>query len=397
MFDFNKGQEKTIQEGVDWYFNSSEQIFQLAGNPGTGKSVVMNEIIRRIRIDPTRVAPMAYVGAAAIVMRLKGLVNAKTIHSWLYTPVEIPVLDGHGNPLMDTYFNTPLMELVFIPKDLSDVDIMAIDEGGMVPMNMRPDILSRGKKVLVGGDIDQLWPVKDKPAFLASGEVHVLTEIMRQAEHSSIVYLCGRAKLGLPIHTGWYGDTLVISEEDVSDQILAASPVILCGKNVTREALNKRVRYDIFGKKSIIPDCGEKLICRKNNWNIEAGGINLTNGLTGIVLNQPDVGSFDGQCFHVDFGPALTNVPFNDVAIDYKYFSATPDQRKLMKPNRWQRGNRFEYGYAQTVHLSQGSQWTHGIYFEEYLNPDTNNRLNYTALSRFSDKAIYVKKRRKYI
>ena len=46
----------------------------------------MNEIISRLGLDMSQVAPMAYTGAAAIVMRTKGLFNARTIHSWLYEP-----------------------------------------------------------------------------------------------------------------------------------------------------------------------------------------------------------------------------------------------------------------------------------------------------------------------
>ena len=80
---FTPTQEDIIQKAVNWYNFSSEQVFQISGNPGTGKSVVLNEIIRRLGIAPEDVAPMAYTGAASVVMRMKGLLNAKTIHSWL--------------------------------------------------------------------------------------------------------------------------------------------------------------------------------------------------------------------------------------------------------------------------------------------------------------------------
>ena len=42
----------------------------------------MNEIIKRLGMSIADVMPTAYTGAAAIVMRTKGLYNAKTIHSW---------------------------------------------------------------------------------------------------------------------------------------------------------------------------------------------------------------------------------------------------------------------------------------------------------------------------
>ena len=55
-------QQEIVNKAVHWYYNSPEQVFQFAGNPGTGKSVVMNAIIRAINIPLERVAPMAYIG-----------------------------------------------------------------------------------------------------------------------------------------------------------------------------------------------------------------------------------------------------------------------------------------------------------------------------------------------
>lgn len=392
-------QEYIVNQAVKWYHNSSEQVFQFAGNPGTGKSVVMNAIIDAIGLDRTRVAPMAYVGAAAINMRLKGLINAKTIHSWIYDIIEEPILDSNSNIIMNKYFNRPEVRYRHILKDLTDIDLIAIDEAGTVPMRMRDDILSRGKKVLVAGDLDQLPPVGDNPAFLSYGQVYVLDEIIRQFKNSAIIYLCQRAKHGLPIHVGVYGNEVIVMEEKDFEKfaptILPAAGVVLCGKNETKEKYTNMIRYDILKKKSIIPDMGEKLICKINDWGMTAGGISLTNGLTGRVLNQPDVSTFDGKCFRIDFKPDLGEVPFLNLPVDYQYFITDFEKRKNMKAFNYCFGEAFEYGYVETVHVAQGSQWKTGVYFEEFM-PSNNAQLHYTALSRFSEKCIYVKKNRKY-
>lgn len=396
--ELTETQQFIVNEAVKWYNNSSEQVFQFAGNPGTGKSVVMNAIIDALGIPRNRVAPMAYVGAAAINMRLKGLYNAKTIHSWIYENIEEPILDKNGNIVMNKYFNRPEVRFIRVLKDLPDIDLIAIDEAGVVPLSMKKDILSRGKKVLVAGDLDQLPPVADNPAFLVDGNVYVLNEIMRQYKGSAIVYLCQRAKRGLPIHTGVYGNEVVVIEEkdfqSIAKTVLPAAGVVLCGRNETRAKYTDFIRYEILGKKSKLPDCGEKLICRLNDWRLESGGINLTNGLTGRVMNQPDVSSFDGKCFKINFMPDLNPVPFLDVPVDYHFFTASVDKRKDMKAFNYCFGEAFEFGYVETVHVAQGSQWKTGIYFEEFL-PSNNNQLHYTALSRFSNKCIYVKKNRK--
>lgn len=398
MIQLNQGQEDIVSKAVSWYNNSSEQVFQIAGNPGTGKSVVLNEIISRLKLHTEDIAPMAYTGAASVVMRMKGLVTAKTIHSWRYEPIEEEMVDELGRPIMDTYFNTPITHVKFVPKDLSNIKLIVIDEAGSVPSYMKNDILSVGAKVLVAGDLDQLPPVADAPAFLYTGKVHVLTEIMRQAAHSPIVYLSQRAKMGLPIHLGNYGNVLVISGDEVVDDMLKNSPVILCGKNVTRDYLTAHIRTNILHKPSLLPTVGEKLICRKNNWALSSDGINLTNGLTGTVTNMPNAREFDGTCFYIDFVPDIApNICFHHVPCNYRYISSDKEQKDVIKKMKHVEGNLFEFGYAQTVHLAQGSQWTHGMYYEEYINPNINNNLNYTAITRFSQMCIYVKQSRRYI
>ena len=393
----NDEQEKIVQAAVNFYKNSSEQVFQFTGPPGTGKSVVLSEILKRLKLPLTDVAPMAFTGAAAIVMRLKGLVNAKTIHSWLYEAIESPLLDENGHPIMDNYLNRPIFTVRFVPKDLTGIKLIIFDEGWTVPLHMKRHILEIGAKIIAAGDPDQLPPVADEPAFFTSGKIYRLTQIMRQAAGSPIVYLSQRAIRGLPIHTGMYGSVMVICEDELNDMMLRASPVVLCGKNITRDKYNSYIRHQIHHFDGMLPHFGEKLICRQNNWAIDRDGISLTNGLTGIVTNSPDVSGFDGKSFRLNFVPDVApNIHFNDILADYKYINAEKNIRDEIKKNGYHKDNLFEYGYTQTVHLAQGSQWTHGIYLEEYIRPDINTHLNYTALTRFSNMCIYVKSKRRF-
>ena len=396
-FHFTPNQERVIQDAVNWYLHSPEQVFQISGNPGTGKSVVLNEIIRRLQLPLDKVAPMAYTGAASVVMRMKGLISARTIHSWLFQPVEVPVKDENGRVKIHPYYKTPIIKIEFVPVDLSYIKLIVIDEAGSVPMNLKQHIRNTGAKVLVAGDLDQLPPVADNPAFLYNGKVHWLTDIMRQAEGNPIIYLSQRAKNGLPIHLGNYGNVLVIAADDITDEMYMASPVILCGRNNTRNVLTNHIRHDLYHMEGTLPNQYEKVICRRNNWNIEECGINLTNGLTGIVINQPSVRGFDGKNFIMDFKPEVDpTITFSKLKCSYEYLIADRDQRNNIKKMPHVRSNLFEFGYALTVHLSQGSQWRGGMYYEEYMNPEINNKLNYTALTRFSEMCIYVKPKRKY-
>ena len=395
-FILNNEQQYVVNEAVNWYRNSSEQIFQFTGPAGTGKSVVLNEIIRRLGIPLEKIAPMAYIGQAAIVMRLKGLTNAKTIHSTLFNPVEAYQLDSNHNIVMDTYLNKPKFELKFEPKDLSGIELMVIDEGGSVPRSLKYEIESRGIKILVAGDLDQLPPVKDQPAYLYEGKIHHLTEVMRQKLNSGMLYIADRARRGLPIHTGYYGDCIVIEENDLNDYMIAKSDIIVCGTNASREKFINRVRRNILKITSDLPVFNERVVCRKNNWNIEVEGINLANGLIGRVANSPGVEGFDGKTFTMDFQPSMLNSYFVGLPCDYNYLIAPHNQKQFLKNNKYNRGEKFEFAYAITTHMAQGGQFRNGIYFEEPMHKDIQRKLNYVGATRFEHSMIYVKKTRKF-
>lgn len=392
----NKQQKNIVEEAKRFIRNDSEQVFQYSGYAATGKSTVLDAILSEISIPRHRVAAMAYSGQASNVLRSKGMMNAKTIHSWLYKPVEEYIIDSLGNIVMDNYLNRPKYSLGFEPKPIENIDLFLIDEAGSVPIEFKEEIESRGKKIIATGDLGQLPPVHGEPAYLYTGKVLNLTEIMLQGKNSSIVFLADRARKGLPIHQGFYGDVLVISEEDLTDQMIMNSDIILCAKNSTRDYFNNKIRQDILGIQMDIPVRGERVVCRKNNWNVEVDGINLTNGLIGEVLNNPGIDGFDGKTFKMDFKPFMCNGYFPQVSANYNYLVAPYAQRKYLKNDKYNRSECFEFAYAITTHMAQGGRFGNGIYFEEFLNRDIQNNLNYTGITRFSNSLIYVKKKKKY-
>ena len=176
------------------------------------------------------------------------------------------------------------------------------------------------------------------------------------------------------------------------------SQVIICGTNRTRDYYNNYIRQEILHKTTRLPGLGERVMCRKNNWNIEVDGINLTNGLTGTVSVPADVYNFDGNSFTIDFRSDLLGLNFPRIQCDYKYFTETDRKKKeFIKNSRYAHGEMFEYAYAKTTHLCQGSQYYNGIYISEYLHHDIQRQLDFTAVTRFIDGMIYVvKKRKKY-
>lgn len=396
MIILNDSQEKVVNAAMYWYKNSSELVFQYTGAAGTGKSVVLNEIIRRLGLSQEEILPMSFTGTAALVMRSKGLYSAKTIHSSIYEVYETTKTDEFGQPVMDTYFNKPKIVTRFRKKDnLPGIKLILIDEASMTPRKMVKDIESFGIKIITCGDLNQLPPVGDDPGFLVDGNVFVLDKIMRQAEQSGIVYLANRAINGLPIQYGAYNDAFVIDQDQLTEDLLCKADIVLTCRNNTREKFNQYIRQMFIGENPSFPRHGEPLICRKNNWNISSNGINLVNGLRGEVANFPDVTSYRDKMFYMDL---LVNgsVLFKDIDCDYEYFKANYEAKNKLRNSPYSVGNKFELAYAITTHLSQGSQYPSGIFIEEFLNRAIMRNLIYTGITRFSKTLIYVKQRRKY-
>lgn len=395
----NQMQQFISDAAVDWFYNSPDLLFQFDGNAGTGKSVVISDILRRLHLKQDEVLPMAYTGQACTIMRKRGMPSACTCHSGLFTPVETIVRDDYGKPKIDPTFNIPIVKWKFVPKDFSNspIKLIVLDEAWMVPKHFKHFIDDTGIKVIATGDPGQLPPIADEPGYLVSGTIYHLTELMRQAENSPIVYLANRARMGLPIEPGLYGnDVLVVFDDELSNDIIARSNVVLCGKNATRENINQKVRREILGISTDYPTYGERIICRKNNWGKEVDGIPLVNGLTGTVTTPPDIGRFNGEIMKIDFMPDLLNRPFLDLEVNYRYLNASHAEKERLKLNPFLQGERFEYAYCSTVHLSQGSEYDCGTYIEEYLRPDIQNALNYTAITRFKHQMVYVKVRPKF-
>ena len=341
---------------------------------------------------------MSYTGQAAIVMRMKGFSNAKSIHSTLYELVDVPI----DSDILAAKFGATGVKHEFRLKSFLDpaIRLFFIDEAYMVPDYMVKDIMSFGIKTIVAGDSHQLPPVGGNPGFLTGYGVHYLTQLMRQAESDPIVYLSQRAINGEPIHSGTYGNNvMVINDTDFIPQMVGFSDCILCGTNKTREIMNSYVRY-LAGFQGNLPHYGERIICRKNNWERCLDGIALANGLAGTVINNPDPSSFrpDGT-FLVNFLPDLTNRVFTDVPINYKYFSSSFDEKNEMKSSfeaKWLTGELFDFAYCLTTHLAQGAEYNNVLYIEEFMRQQIQNQLNYTAITRAKHNLIYIKKTNKY-
>ena len=390
----NDGQYKIYQEAIRWFRSpSSPQVFEIDGLAGTGKSVLIHEILKGLDLTHDQYMPMAYTGQASIVMRTKGFHTARSIHSSLYEVVE--ELDYED---ISAIYGKPKKKKRFKKRKMVDprIRLFFIDEAYMVPENMVRDILSFGVKVIACGDANQLPPIGGKPAFLCNNNTHHLTQLMRQSLDDPIIYIANRILSGDPIHNGIYGNSvMVINDYEFFPQMLGYSDVVLTATNKTRDMLNVFVRAYTH-KYSIFPEFGERLICRQNNWDLQVEGIALANGLSGWCSKPPDPMFTTPKTFTINFKPDLIATSFDNVMVSIDYFLADQGTKQEYKSSfdasKFLEGEFFEYAYALTTHLSQGAEYDKGIIINEYMRPQIQKQLEYTSITRFKQSCIIIKR-----
>jgi exodeoxyribonuclease-5 len=257
----------------------------------------------------------------------------------------------------------------------------------MVNDQMREDILSFGIPVVMMGDCNQLPPVFGKSSILDYPDF-TLTKIMRQAEGDPIVYLSQCILKGIPIDYGMYGKSRVVSHIPIDRRVVTDYDMIICAKNKTREMLNDRIREDIFHYYDRKPMLGDKVICRQNNWCENINGIYLTNGLVGNITNI-NYCSLYRDILYIDFQPDFMEDSFEQLSVDYKYLKADFKDKKEFGFTELEK---FEYAYAITAHLSQGSEYPNVLFMDEkFHDEETTKRLRYTAVTRARESVTYVK------
>ena len=393
MLILNEQQSDALDKSYKWYKAATKQVFCLTGCAGSGKTTIVSALIERLGLTHDEVLFMAYIGKAAMVLSLKGN-NAKTIHASIYDMGPIPKRDEFGEIIMSK--GRPVTRLGFIKKDCigKNIKLLVIDEASMVNKDIAEDILSFGLPVIALGDLNQLPPVFGDPYLLHEPDV-ILTQIMRQAEGNPIIQLADMALKGMDIPLGKYGDKcLVIPSEKVTDELMKRSDVILCAKNATRDDINKYYRKEINGISTNFPVLGDKVICRKNNWNItlHKSKLSLINGMIGYIEGM-DMSTYKKGHIKIDFRPDFINDEFfKDIAMDPQYPFLSYREKCNTPYNPFDTTNKFEFGYAITVHLSQGSQFNNVLMYDERMGDfDFYKKLLYTGITRASDGLVIAR------
>ena len=377
----NKKQSETIQSILHWYYFETRKklVYALAGYAGTGKTFISKYVIKALGLMDYQILFVTPTGKAAFVAKMRG-VEAKTIRKTFYTTFKRDKKLGFSKK--NTFFST--------------IRFIIIDEASMVDDGVMRDIISFKIPILLLFDRGQLPPIYGSNSYIKKPDA-ILTEIMRQSNLSGILILATMAREGKPISIGTYQESNVVWLHEIEN--IESYDIILCWKNSTKDVLNRIVRNNL-GYNSTLPQKGEKLVCLKTNYlhhlqYTENVSIDLVNGIDLIALSdaKPIVGR---NYFLIDYKPSFikeTDDYFFETKVALDIFknpkmpleefdetSVAPDTVLL------------DYGYAYTVHKSQGSEWERVLVIDEFVgSQEMYNRWLYTAITRAKKEVTIAK------
>lgn len=403
--DLNSQQKQAVKAIKEWLHSkkrsTSEMIFRLGGVAGSGKSALVKYLLDDLKYTQEDCYVVAYTGQAVNVLRQNGIL-AKTIHSTFMHAKDVPLTDQFGNAIIKS--GVPLMTTKFIPvkRIPSTVKLVVVDEASFLPEKLEKLILGYNVPILEMGDPVQLPPVSGTQCFHMDNLDFFLTEIMRQSKDSEIVRLATCIRNYDPIDKREYGHDVKFlwAQEDIEETFFRFNPffksadMIITTNNKDRNAITGLYREHILHAKTPYPMKGERLICRRNDWNLLLGPFPLTNGTQGTAVHTVGMSEVDksSNTFILDFKPAFVDNDYYDGLLADAKFLRTEFGRKdddyYMRLNP---GKKFEYAHAITAHLAQGAQCDIAMFVDSfYKDPEYHMRIRYTAVTRAKKRLYYI-------
>jgi exodeoxyribonuclease V len=326
----------------------------------------------------------AFTGKAALVLNQKLIKagmpyqGASTIHKLIYNYL------GKSGKNHDDDGD----ELRFMLKPNSPLwgaDLLIIDEVSMVSRKLAKDLESFGRPILVIGDPAQLPPVKGMETYIDKKPDALLTQIHRQEHGNPILEIADRVRRGLPMPGhGDHGTVKIIHPHDVTPAILLDADVRLVGKNLTRHLYNDRIRA-LHGFRGDIPQPGETVVCLRNNYDL---AVPLFNGSLWTVLqSEKREAEFKGWRYTVvemEIRNDLDETVTVEVPVEF-FFGLEAEVPEPVRDHHQQ----FAYGYALTVHKSQGSEWNKVLLLDQPVGYFA--RWRYTGITRAAKELIIVR------
>jgi exodeoxyribonuclease-5 len=385
MLELSPDQKQALNMLLDFVktSNPAKQFITLGGYAGTGKTTIISELRKRINTEHPKinVAFCAFTGKAVQVLKNKLVTNQallkkdeiSTIHGLIYRTIE----DDRG-----AVVGWERKEL-----DGIEADLIIVDEASMVDQKIWSDLLSYGKPIIAVGDHGQLPPISGNFNLMSSPE-HKLEKIHRQASENPIIQISILARENGKIpHQKWAKNIFKVpmSEGHEYYEDLFSSynqdTLVLCNFNNTRLRLNQAIRRHL-GFEGENPQKNDRVICLRNNHEKQ-----IFNGMQGYLkfIKAKNELAYDVE---VDMDGAL-RLYYGLISKDQ--FNSETTLNNINRSYKTQGLDLFDFGYALTVHKSQGSQAKKVILFEErnkHQSDEDFRRWLYTAVTRAEESLI---------
>ena len=414
-------------------------LFILKGYAGTGKTSIVNAIVKSLPVLNSYAILLAPTGRAAKVLSSYSGQNASTIHRKIYFQQRtasggvffVPAHNPHKNAL-------------FIVDEASMIgwDDYGFGSGGNLLMDLLEYTYSgKNCKVLMIGDSAQLPPVGSslspaldleflKSHFELTAAGFELIDVMRQKKDSGILdfatilrkYIFG-SEDRLPINLSSAPDVKIITGYELQEELESSfsiygeeGTVIICRSNKRSYAFNMQVRARVFFRDEVL-NAGDYIMAVKNNYkwldNDSTAGF-IANGDIMEVLR---IGKFEERYgFHfahatvrlIDYPkePELdlvlwldaldvelasmhksaTDKLYREVSKDLAHIETKAERKKALQNDPFFNALQVKFAYAVTAHKAQGGQWPSVFVDQGYLTEEMIDqeyyRWLYTAVSR---------------
>lgn len=381
-------QRQAVEAAVQCLTGEGNLTLTIGGYAGTGKTTIIRTVLEDLAKHRNKMGRLphipvaAFTGKAVSVLRKKGIHSAQTLHSLMYHVVE----DRDGKPVFT--------KRVTLDEEGRKVVGIIVDEASMLNESLYNDLLSYGLPVVFVGDHGQLEPIGDNPNVMQDPDIRLET-VHRQASGSPILKLAHAFRQGAPVRweTVPKGCGLQRLPKVKALQQCSSYDVILCGFNKTRRMLNERVRHQL-GRQEVV-EKGERLICLRNN---RQRGV--FNGMAMTVMEVVDeytIQNTAGDQVHCHQLVAVDDEGRERGIL--AYLVRKDDNPGKLNLKYWGEGDAdypmelvmVDYGYAITVHKSQGSEFDKVLVMEEIWHQKWDaRRWRYTAATRASQELTWV-------
>ncbi|SFF43127.1 ATP-dependent DNA helicase [Sunxiuqinia elliptica] len=442
-FTPTEGQKQLTEKLATFVVNADPDVlFLLKGYAGTGKTSMLNALVKTLHAFKFQTVLLAPTGRAAKVLSSYTGQSAYTVHKKIYR--QKSTTDGFGQFVLDKN----LAKDCFFIVDEASMIANSSNEGSVFGTGRLLDDLyefvytGKNCKLILVGDTAQLPPVgmeitpaldvSELEMYGATVDHHELVDVVRQEQDSGILYNATeiRSLIGegyffpdyFPIETESFSDIkrigggeLIEKISDCYDKYGEEETIVITRSNKRANKFNEGIRSTILYKEAQIT-VGDLLMVVKNNyfWLGEDEKVDFI--ANGDIVEIQSIYSYE-ELYGFHFANVcLKFVDYDDLEIDCKILLETlsietaslgyEDSQRLFqsvaedyqdirsKKKRWEKIRENEhfnalqvkFAYAVTCHKAQGGQWDAVFVDQGYLVEDMLNveylRWLYTAFTR---------------